>query len=151
MQKNYIGCKSEIMTELNVYLIFNGNCREAMEFYNSAIDGDLEIMDFASMPDGDKMPEEERHLVMHAKITKGRFVLMASDITSQHGKVSTGTSISLSLNCASDEEIEKFFAALSAGGQVTMPLENMFWGAKFGMFNDKFDMPWMLNYDKPRQ
>jgi len=135
------------MTQLNVYLTFNGNCREAMTFYNDCIGGTLNLQTFGDAG-GEATPEAERDLVMHANIVKDGFLLMASDTSEQHGSVTTGSSISLSMNCDSEEEINSMFAAISAGGTVTMPLEDTFWGARFGMFTDKFGMPWMMNYDK---
>jgi PhnB protein len=136
------------MAQLNVYLTFNGNCREAMEFYHSCFGGDLEISLFGEMPDGSSAADKDR--VMHANIRNGEFTLMASDNGSGYPEVITGTSISLSLNCTSEEEIDELFGKVAAGGKVTMPLENTFWGAKFGMFTDKFGMPWMMNYDHPK-
>jgi PhnB protein len=139
------------MTQIYAYLTFNGNCREAMEFYNSCIGGKLDIMDFGSSPGSENVAEDEKKLVMHAKLQKDELILMASDTTDRHGKVTTGSSISLSLDCTSEDEIREVFDKLSEGGTITMPLEDTFWGAKFGMFNDKFGIPWMLNYDKPNQ
>jgi len=136
------------MTQLNVYLTFNGNCREAMTFYNDCIGGELTIQSFGDVQ-GEDTSETERNLVMHANIVKGGFLLMASDTSERHGSVTTGTSVSLSFNCDSEEEIDTYFAKLSAGGNVTMPLEDTFWGAKFGMFTDRFGMHWMMNYDRP--
>jgi PhnB protein len=138
------------MAQLHVYLTFNGNAREAMEFYASCIGGDLNIMTFGDAPDSGQTSEEMKNRVMHATLSKGDFILMASDTGGNHPNVTTGSSITLSLNCTSDEEITGLFAKISAGGTITMPLEDTFWGAKFGMFNDQFGIPWMLNYDKPK-
>lgn len=122
-----------------------------MEFYHSCLGGNLEIMDFGSAGDNAGVADEEKNLVMHAKIENGDLLLMASDTSEKHGRVTTGSSISISMNCSSEEEIDRAFAQLSEGGTVTMPLENTFWGAKFGMFSDKFGMPWMLNFDRPQE
>lgn len=135
------------MAQLNVYLTFNGNCREAMEFYYSCIGGTIDIKSFGEMPGG-HAADSEKNLIMHSVLTNGDFLLMASDTTSEHGKVTTGNSVTLSLNCTSELEIDHAFARLSVGGQVTMPLSDQFWGAKFGMLTDKFGMPWMMNYDR---
>jgi len=136
------------MTQLNVYLTFNGNCREAMTFYNDCIGGKLTIQTFGETQ-GEHASENERDLVMHANIVKGDFLLMASDSSERHGKATIGSAVTLSLNCTSEEEIDTLFNKLSAGGTITMPLEDTFWGARFGMMTDKFGMPWMFNYDKP--
>ena len=147
-KKNYLHfLNKRSMTQLNVYLSFNGNCREAMEFYHGCLGGTLDVQSFGDVQ-GEKSPKSERDLVMHAKIVNGDFLLMASDTTEAHGKTTTGTAVTLSLNCTSEEEIDNYFAKVSEGGTVTMPLENTFWGAKFGMFTDKFGMHWMMNFDK---
>ena len=138
------------MTELNVYLTFNGNCREAMEFYHSVFGGELSIIPFGETEHGAEMPAEDSNKVMHASIHNNKLVLMASDTSSQHPAVTTGSSISLSLNCGSEQEIDEYFYKLCQDGHVTMTLQDTFWGAKFGMLNDKFGIPWMLNFDKPK-
>lgn len=135
------------MAQLNVYLFFNGNCLEAMEFYHSCFGGELQISTFGESPGAEKFPDTEQNLVMHAHLTNGKFNLMASDIGSQHPSAVTGTSISLSLNCESAEEITTLFNAVSAGGKINQPLQKQFWGATFGMFTDRFGMPWMMNFD----
>lgn len=129
------------------YLTFEGNCREAMTFYHSCLGGKLDIMPFEGAPM--ELPPGSEKLVMHANIMEGDFVLMASD-TMPGQPVVKGNNVSLSLNCTSKEQMDKLFKSLSAGGQVTMPCEDTFWGAYFGMFTDKFGMHWMLNYDTPK-
>jgi len=62
-----------------------------------------------------------------------------------------GNAITLSLNCSSTEEAEKFFAGLSAGGKIEMPIQQTFWAERFGMFTDKFGMKWMINYEKDQE
>jgi PhnB protein len=136
------------MTQINAYLTFEGNCREAMTFYHQCLGGDLEIIPFEGSPMADKMPKEMLQQVMHANIRKDRLVLMASDGGGMKGNLIKGNTINLSLHCSSDDEIEDFFSKLSEGGKITMPLSDQFWGAKFGMLTDKFGMDWMLNYDK---
>ncbi|MCB0727869.1 MAG: VOC family protein [Ignavibacteriae bacterium] len=135
------------MTQINAYLTFDGNCREAMTFYHRCLGGYLEIIPFEGSPMAKTMPEEMLHQVMHANIRKEQLVLMASDGGGMKGQLVKGNTINLSLNCSSDEEIEEYFNKLSEGGKITMPLAEQFWGAKFGMLTDKFGIDWMLNYD----
>jgi PhnB protein len=130
------------------YLTFNGNCREAMTFYQQSLGGELELMPFADAPMAEQLPAEVQAGIMHATLTNGPLVLMASDTNGQPAV--PGNHISLSLDCTSPEDIAGKFTQLSAGGQVTMPLQDTFWGATFGMFTDRFGMPWMLNYDHPK-
>lgn len=134
---------------LQIYLSFNGNCREAATFYNEAIGGELNLMTFGDSPMSAEVSEADKARIMHATITKGDFVLMASD--SMPGQdVSFGSAVQLSIACTSEEEIDFLFPRLSEGGHVIMPLNVTFWNAKFGMFIDKFGIPWMLNYQIPQ-
>jgi PhnB protein len=137
------------MKEINAYLIFNGNCREAMTFYQKCLGAELQMMPFSDMP-GDKVPPEAKDRLMHARLTKGATVLMASD-NMPGMPFQRGDNFSVSLNCDSVQEIEKLFSALSEKGKVTMPLGETFWAARFGMFTDQFGINWMLNLDKPQQ
>ncbi|WP_400193305.1 VOC family protein [Hymenobacter sp. B81] len=129
------------------YLTFDGNCREAMQYYQQCLGGELQLMPFDEAPEADQLPVAVQAGIMHACLTKGPLTLMASDANGQ--PVTPGSTITLSLNCTSAEEISTWFARLAEGGQVTMPLEETFWGATFGMLTDRFGMPWMLNFDHP--
>lgn len=132
---------------LNPYLTFNGTCRDAMQFYHECLGGELMIQPFAGSPAAEHVPAEAHDHVLHAMLTADGFILMASDAGME--PVVQGNSVSLSLNCFNPEEIATKFLKLSAGGTVTMPLQDTFWGATFGMFTDRFGINWMLNYDKP--
>jgi PhnB protein len=95
--------------------------------------------------------EEDKNKIMHVSLPISKeTVLMGSDAgcdwTSQF---KAGNNFSISINAESKEEAEKLFAGLSAGGMVTMPMADTFWGAYFGMFTDKFGINWMVNYDDP--
>jgi PhnB protein len=131
---------------LTPYLSFEGNCREAMTFYQECLGGELMIQDVAGSPAAEHMSAEAQNGVLHASLTNGNMVLLGSDAGGQ--KVTRGNTIALSINCSSDEEITTWFRKLSDGGNITMPLEDTFWGAKFGMLTDRFGMDWLLNYDK---
>jgi len=134
------------MTQINAYLNFNGNCREVMTFYQACLGGDLILQTIADAPFASQMPAEVQQNILHSSLTKGNLVLMGSDMLG--AELQQGNSISLSITCSSDEEINTFFANLSAGGKVRDPLAMMFWGAKFGALTDKFGLNWILNYDK---
>src|SRR5262245_16232882 len=90
--------KEEAMKGCNAYLIFDGNCREAMEFYQKAINGDLQIMTFGEAPGADKFPQGSENRIMHACLTKGQMVIMASD-NMPGMPYSQGNNFSISLNC----------------------------------------------------
>lgn len=132
------------MKALVTYLLFNGNCGQAMRHYQAVLGGDLHQMTYGEANQGSP---ETADRVMHAKLTAGVATLMASDAPPDR-PVQGGDNFSLSLDCASADEQDRLFAALGEGGEVTMPLQDTFWGARFGMFRDRFGVGWMLNYDK---
>jgi PhnB protein len=135
------------MTSIHPYLTFNGNCREAMHFYRESIGGELKLQTLGDSPMSCKMPETMKQSILHSSLTKGPLVIMASDMVGENG-LSKGNSVSLMLNCSSEEEIKTFYARLSEGGKATHPLEDTFWGALFGDLTDKFGNHWLLNYNK---
>jgi PhnB protein len=136
------------MKDLTTYLNFDGNCGEAMTFYAKCMGMDVEIMDFSQAPGGAAGNAHDR--VMHARIPKGpNPILMASD-TMPGMPFTPGTNFSISIQCESMEEIQRLFAAFGEGGKVTMPLQDQFWGAHFGMLKDRFGINWMFNYDLPK-
>ena len=138
------------MTQINAYLFFNGNCREAMTFYKECLGGELTMQTVEGSPAENQMPAEAKQHIMHASLIKDGLVLMGSDMVGPDGVVK-GNIISLLLNCSSEEEIKSFFSKLSLGGQIIGPLKEEFWGATFGQLTDKFGMSWMLNYAKTPQ
>ena len=134
------------MKQLGVYIIYNGNCEEALNFYVSALGGEIgEINRYSEMPQ--PVADENKNLVMHASYKNGDLVIMASDTTPEQPSV-IGTNIQLSLDFDSDEAMEAAFNNLQAGGKVTMPLQDTFWGSKFGMLEDKFGINWMFSLPK---
>ena len=131
---------------LQPYLCFEGNCREAMEFYKGVLGGELEVSTFGDM--GMKDPADNADKVMHSTLKNDMLSFMASDAM-PNGKVTFGDSVSLSIVGKDEEKLTKFFEGLSEGGKVTMPLEKQMWGDKFGMFTDKFGIHWMVNITMP--
>lgn len=145
--------------ELHSYLFFQGNCQEALEFYASALNGEIvEFHAYNENPEFAKtLPEEWQTKWMHASFKSGDIFFMAADVmpakAGEYGaNVSYETSpITLSLNFHSEDREIEVFNKLAEGGSITMPLQDTFWGAKFGMLTDKFGIKWMFNYDKPSQ
>ena len=138
--------------DINIYLHFNGNCREAFEFYRSVFGGEFAMLTtFREGPDGMGVPEEEMDNVMHVSYEIGGTTLMGSDVPSTFGMpVEQGNNFSISYQPESREETEALFGKLSAGGTVMMPLQDMFWGAYFGGCRDRFGINWMVNYNAPQ-
>ncbi|GEN75251.1 VOC family protein [Chryseobacterium hagamense] len=142
------------MATVNVYLTFNGNCREAFDFYKSVFGGEYPyIGTFGEMPpaEGQEIKEADRNRIMHVTLPVSQeTILMGSDSISDHAdQLVMGNNFSISINAESKEEADRLFNGLSAGGKITMPLSDTFWGAYFGMFTDQFGINWMVNYDDP--
>jgi PhnB protein len=133
------------MKPLTPYLFFDGDCRDAMNFYQDCFGGSLELMTYADGP-ADACPGggvADKDKIMHACLTAGDLVLMASD--NPMGPPLAGDAVSISVHCESVAETERLFAALGRGGTVKMALADTFWGAHFGMLADRFGFHWMLN------
>lgn len=95
------------------------------------------------------IPELEGAKIMHISLPIGKgSILMGSDSSEAFGHTTNiGNNFSISINADSEEEANRLFTGLSAGGKITMPLDKTFWGAYFGMFTDKFDIQWMVDFD----
>ena len=135
------------MTQINSYLTFSGNCREAMTFYKNCLGGELILQTIGESPISDKMPPKMKESILHATLKKESLVLMASDMVGEDG-LKKGNTISLMLNCSSEEEIKNYYKKLSDGGKATHPLHVSFWGALFGDLTDKYGNQWLLHYDE---
>jgi PhnB protein len=136
------------MKAIMPYLNFDGKTREAMTFYHKILGGDLNIQTFGDVKAPGPPGSEDR--VIHAGVRSGSAVLMASD-TMPGTPFIQGNNIHINIDCDSVAEIERLFAGFSEGGQVTMPLADQFWGARFGMLTDKFGMHWMFNCELPKK
>lgn len=138
---------------VNTYLTFDGNCREAFEFYRAVFGGDfLELQTFADGPSGRELPEADGHRVMHVALPIGSAVLMGSDrAAGMAPPFAAGNNFSLSIQAESREQCDDLCARLSDGGRITMPLGEQFWGAYFGMWTDRFGIHWMVNYTLPQE
>jgi PhnB protein len=135
------------MALLNPYLNFNGQCREALTFYQECFDGELALQKISESPMAATMPSEKSAHILQGTLTRnGTVLLMGSDMIGNH--LRPGNSIGLCLNCTSDKEINTLFNRLSAGGQVKAALHQSFWGATYAEVTDKFGISWMLNYTK---
>ncbi|RYY69690.1 MAG: glyoxalase/bleomycin resistance/extradiol dioxygenase family protein [Chitinophagaceae bacterium] len=130
------------------YLNFNGNAAEALDFYSKALGGSVtqrSTFGEANMAKDDSMKDK----ILHAVFEAGNLKFMVSDCP-PGVSVNSGDQVSLSLNFPDLEGIEKTFAALAEGGNVTMPIQDTFWGARFAMTKDKFGVLWMFNHDYPK-
>ena len=130
--------------ELSPYLMFSGNCEEAMKFYEETLGAKIEeFSKFAGTPSEEHVPPDWRDKVLHARFTVGDTVVMASDAPPGHYAQPQGMSVALGLNdTAKGEEI---FNKLAENGTVQMPFSPTFWAKGFGMCVDRFGIPWMVN------
>ncbi len=130
--------------QLIAYLNFNGNCREAFDFYREAFKGEITMrMTYGESPMSDEMPAESRDLIMHSQLEADGAILMGADGPPPHDDKGGNTCINI--NVQHVDEAERIFHALSAGGEVQMPLQETFWAHRWASFTDRFGKPWMVN------
>lgn len=129
------------------YLFFSGNCREAFTRYQEIFGGDLVLLPMSDMPSDQPVAADQAHLIMHAALTFGDNILMASDDPTGDGGPVKGMSVNYSV--ADVAEARRVFEALTDGGEITMPIAETFWSPQFGMCVDRFGTPWMVNAEAP--
>ncbi len=135
--------------QLITYVTFAGTCEEAINFYKDALGA--EVLMINRMGEGPmEVPEHVKGKIMHARLRIGENIWYMSD-TFDPSTIVQGNNISLSLQPETVDQTEKLFNDLSAGGTVKMPLQDTFWGARFGMFVDKFGIHWMLNCELKKE
>lgn len=131
--------------KVHSYLIFDGNCAEAFRFYQEVFGGELMVLPFADSPACDEVPPEHRDRTMHAGLNVGGELLMGSD--TMPGMPYAGVQgCHVSIQADDKAHAERLFQVLSAGGKVEMPLQKTFWAEAFAMLNDRFGVPWMINF-----
>jgi PhnB protein len=130
--------------QVTPYLNFNGNCAEAFRFYERVLGGKIEsMMTHGESPMAGEVPPGMHERIMHARLTIGDQVLMASDSPPEYYEKPQGLFVALNIPKASDGE--RIFNALAENGRMIMPFERTFWAAGFGMLVDRFGTPWMVN------
>ncbi|HEY9420656.1 MAG TPA: VOC family protein [Thermoanaerobaculia bacterium] len=125
------------------YLNFDGQCEEAFRFYEQALGGKLEITTNGNSPVAEHVPPEWHNRILHARLTVGDAVLMASD--SPPGQPVHPQGIYVAIQIDDPAKAERIFHALAEDGTVQMPFEETFWADRFGMLVDRFGIPWMIN------
>ena len=135
-------------SQLNPYLSFKDNAREAMEFYRTVFGGKLTVSTFKEFHAS--QDPSEVNLIMHSVLeAENGIAFMASDTPSRM-EYRSGTNMSMSLSGDNETELKGYFEKLAAGGMVTMPLEKAMWGDSFGMCTDKFGVAWLVNISAPK-
>jgi len=134
-------------SRLNPYLSFDGDARQAFEFYQQVFGGELALNTFGSFGQQDT-PFADK--IMHAMLeTPSGFTLMGAD-TPPGMERTAGDNFAISLSGDDDAELRGYWEKLSGSGSVTMPLEKQIWGDEFGMCTDRFGVPWMVNIGQPQ-
>jgi PhnB protein len=135
--------------KLNPYLNFYGNAEEAFRFYQSILGGELRVMKMDDAPGADKLSEAERNMAMHVSIPigDGQFLMASDCLKSQGQQLTFGNNNYIALSPHSRDEADRIFNGLSAGGEVEMPMADMFWGDYFGSFKDRYGVYWMIIYE----
>ncbi|MEW9518306.1 VOC family protein [Streptomyces tubercidicus] len=130
-------------TQLNPYISFSGEAKQAMEFYKEVLGGDLAVNTYGNF--GSETPPGYADKIMHSQLeTAGGFTLMGADNPpgTEH---KPGNNFAVSLSGDDSNELRGYWDKLSAGGTVSVPLEKQMWGDVFGMCTDKFGITWMVN------
>lgn len=135
------------MATTDPYLFFDGNCAEAMRFYEKTLGARIEMMmKGADMPGGEKMPPGGADKIMHARLALGDGrVLMASDWGGPGGPYPGMSGFAVSVSLSKVADARRVFDALAHGGKVNMPMAETFWSQAFGMLVDRFGTPWMVS------
>lgn len=144
--------KTNSMARVSTYLNFANNTEEAFNFYRSVFGGEftggIQRLGEAPLPEGaPAMSEADKQLILHIELPiLGGHVLMATDAPESMGfKLNAGNNMHINLEPDSRDETKRIFDALSEGGNISMPLQDMFWGAYFGSCTDKYGINWMVN------
>lgn len=143
------------MPAINIYLNFNGNCREAFDHYKKVLGGTYSYLStFADMPPNEafEIPEDDKDRIMHVALQVSKeTVLMGSDTISSNGDAVFGNNFSVSISTENKAQASHFFQGLSEGGEILQPMTEMFWGDYFGMLLDRFGINWMVSFDMKQQ
>jgi len=131
------------MIKINPYLSFDGNCEEAMNFYQKCFGGNLDFMRMKDSPMVDDFPEEKHNHIMHSELRNGDFVVMATDMQGPAGH-QQGNDMSIILTFDDEAKMRKCFDALSTGATVFEPIRKQFWGDVYGELRDQFGKKWKM-------
>ena len=132
---------------MNPYLTFNGQCEAAFKFYENCLGGKIVGMwTYAGTPAEGQVPTEWRNKILHATLHVGDEVLQGADAPPEHYQKPTGFHVKIQNN--DPAEAGRIFHALAESGTVTVPIQETFWAARFGMLVDRFGTPWMINCGK---
>lgn len=135
------------MTSIHSYLTFNGNCREAMLFYQQCLGGELTFQTVGESPLSSQLTESMKQVILHSSLQNENLMLYASDMVNNRGLVK-GNNISIMIDCSNEQELKQFYEKLSKDGIADHKPEHTFWGDYFGHLTDKYGNQWLLNCTK---
>lgn len=131
------------MTYLTTYLLFDGTCQQAMEFYKTCFQGELTMIKVKDSPINDQMPAAHQDKVLNARLKGSHAEISASDWLMPNRSPVRGNTVCLYLSGGTHAELKALFERLSQGAEVTDPLSDRFFGT-YGALNDKFGVRWMF-------
>lgn len=134
------------MSQIITYLTFNGNCREAMKFYQNCLGGKLEVQIISETPEGNKFPDDFKKLVINACLKKDSILLMGTDLRDE--KLVTGNTVSILVDGTDERQIRDYYKKLGRNGKATHPLEKNHWDELFGRLTDKYGHQWLFHCKK---
>lgn len=129
--------------KINAHLTFNGNCREAFELYESLLGGSLTMTSFGESPAAKHVPQEWKERIVHATLSLEKSEIAGADVSPDDYKKPEG--FYLLIEPEDPSRAENLFAALAAGGEIKIPLQEMFWSVCYGSVVDKFGTPWEIS------
>lgn len=143
---NFVSDKIMGMNQIITYLTFNGNCREAMEFYQNCFGGELKMQTISESPEGGKFPDDLKNLVVRASLKKGDILLMGTDLRDED--LINGNTVSILVESRNAYAIKRYYANLEKGGSPTHPLKKTHWGGLSGGLTDKYGHHWLFHVKK---
>ena len=139
--------KGDEITTLTAYLLFEGNCQNAMEFYRSCFGGDLTALKVKDSPARERMPADQQDKILNARLKSGNLDISASDWLRPDRTPVRGNTVCLYVSGGTLQELKTLFDRLSQGAEVTDPLNEQFFGT-YGALNDRFGVRWMFHTNK---
>lgn len=138
------------MITVNPYLYFNGNCEEAFNFYKSVFNSEFKYIGrYGDVPQTERgiFPDHDNK-IMHVSLPIGKgTILMGSDNAELFNQAVSLSNFSLAINTDKKEEADRLFQRLSEGGDITLPMNETFWGSYYGIVRDKFGINWKISFE----
>jgi len=148
MEKKMTRGKNSDKFIVEPYLLFNGNCEHAFDFYQSIFGGDiLEKVKYKDVPSEMEIPKSFENKIAYMSLPIGREIILMGSDSGMVDHVAVGTNVSLTVRISDEDEAKRIFKELSDGGNVTMKLQKTFWAEQYGIVIDRFGVNWMINYD----